>query len=66
MSKKARKDAVVSHGTMATHREQALCVNALQSRTYDTLSDEEWVTLCELTAKGDAASTSQHKEHASS
>ena len=37
----------------AMHREQALCRLALESEDYDTMSDEEWVSLCERTGKID-------------
>jgi len=35
-------------------REQELCWLALESDAYDTMSDEEWVSLCERTGKMEA------------
>lgn len=32
-------------------REQELCRLALESDIYDTMSDDEWVSLCERTGK---------------
>lgn len=44
------------HDTNAVLREQELCWLALESDTYDTMSDEEWVSLCERTGKSDPVS----------
>jgi len=39
------------HETVATCREQALCLAALESGEYDGMTDKEWVLLCEEVAK---------------
>lgn len=45
------------HPTISTHRnpsrnaEQQLCSDALDSSTYDHMSDKEWITLCEQVAE---------------
>jgi hypothetical protein len=51
MSEKAHQQTTVRHGLTATHREQALCMAALESREYDAMTDEEWVSLCEKVGK---------------
>lgn len=43
-------------------REQALCMAALESGEYDSLSDNEWVELCERTAN-DSADDQDHDHH---
>lgn len=44
--------AVVNrHHSEASRREQALCIDALDSGKYDDMSDAEWVALCERIAR---------------
>jgi hypothetical protein len=50
MSKKDRQ-AVMENETRAIQLEQALCNSALGTSEYDTLSDDEWVELCEKIAR---------------
>jgi len=51
MNKRVHQHTTVRHDSMATHREQALCMLALESSKYDAMSDDEWVFLCEKIAK---------------
>jgi hypothetical protein len=51
MSRKTHQHTTVRHDSVATHREQALCLIALQSHEYDAMTDEEWVSLCEKIAR---------------
>jgi len=51
MSEKAHQQTTVRRGLTATHREQALCMAALESCEYDAMTDEEWVSLCEKVGK---------------
>jgi hypothetical protein len=51
MEKQTPQPEKVGQDTNAMIREQELCRLALESDTYDTMSDEEWVSLCERTGK---------------
>lgn len=51
MAKQVPQPEKVGQDTNAMLREQELCRLALESDAYDTMSDEEWVSLCERTGK---------------
>lgn len=51
MPKQATQPEQAGHDTNAMRREQELCRLALESDIYDTMSDDEWVSLCERTGK---------------
>ena len=53
MPRQSTQPDKIGHDTNAVIREQELCRLALESDTYDTMSDEEWVSLCERTGKTD-------------
>jgi hypothetical protein len=57
MSKKDRT-ATIDNEARAIQLEQALCNAAVACDKYDTLSDDEWVELCERIAK-EATSSSR-------
>jgi len=47
MNRRIVDSTVGVHLTDGIRREQELCVEALDSGEYDTMSDAEWVALCE-------------------
>jgi hypothetical protein len=53
MAKQPSQPEKIGQDANAMLREQELCRLALESDTYDTMSDEEWVSLCERTGKMD-------------
>lgn len=46
------------HSSASSQREQALCVEALESGEFDNLSDAEWVALCERISREEEESAS--------
>lgn len=62
MTKPKRSEAPTGrHDSASTRREQALCRAALESGECDTLSDEEWIALCEEVAGAVEANASPEK-----
>lgn len=55
MSSKNSSDGILRQAVMASRREQELCVTALESGHYDSMSDDEWVALCEQLARAELA-----------
>ena len=51
MGRRKKTDSPMSGGSAASRREQALCIDALESGEYDDLTDKEWVAMCERTAR---------------
>lgn len=57
-------DSVGRHHTEASRREQELCLKALESGSFDEMSDEEWIALCEQTARDANAKSNKAKAEA--
>jgi len=51
VSKRAYHNPTGRYDSEYAQREQALCKAAVESHKYDSLSDEEWVRLCETAAR---------------
>lgn len=51
MEHKAKDQTLRHHVIAAIEQEQAFCLRAMESEDYDSLSDDEWVELCEKISK---------------
>ncbi len=51
MKAKHANTAVGRHDSFGSRREQALCVDAVASGNFDTMTDTEWVAMCERVAR---------------
>ena len=51
MSKRSSHPPAIRAHSRSERREQALCIEALESGKFDTLTDEAWVQLCETVSK---------------
>jgi len=56
MSKRDSSRTLISIAAQGMHREQELCIAATESHDYDSMSDEEWVRLCEKISREAEAS----------
>lgn len=54
-------DSVGRHHTEASRREQELCLKALETGKFDEMSDDEWIALCEQTARDANARNAEAK-----
>ncbi len=51
MKHPAARSSATRHTSNAIQREQELCLDALESGDYDTMTDKQWIELCEQASR---------------